>query len=150
MRLKSTQCADSAVLCWFCRWDSSAASVADTEASGASGRDLASSSIGSSSSLSSSRYGSGSGYSVDSELAQQQEKQQAVLEAYGTPGQPSQLALLCFEDVIQPGVPTTVQQLQSGSWSDAGGLWGRRAVDAPKDVIMLTGWCLLTCDLECD
>jgi hypothetical protein len=105
--------------------------------------DLASSSISSSSSSSggsSSRFSSSSGYSVDSELARQGEKQQAALEAYGSPGQPTQLALLCFEDVIQAGVPAAVQQLQSGAWStDSGGLWGRRAADAPKDVVMLTG-----------
>lgn len=73
-------------------------------------------------------------FPVDSELALQQQQQQAVLQAYGMPGQPQQLALLCFEDVIQSGVPAAVQQLQSGSWSAV-----RRAADAAKDVVMLTG-----------
>jgi hypothetical protein len=79
--------------------------------------------------------------------------------SYGPPGQPSHMALLCFEDVIQAGVPATVQQLQSGSWSSSrwrgSGSWllGSNTAATEKDVVMLTGetgfrpwvckvWCL--------
>jgi hypothetical protein len=125
------------------RWDSVASSTSTTpsDVPRLTLGDL-SSSASESSSLASNRSSSSSSsssYSVDSELARQGQQQQAALEAYGTPGQPSQLALLCFEDVIQPGVPTAVEQLQSGSWSSSSSVWGRRAVDAPKDIVMLTG-----------
>jgi hypothetical protein len=67
--------------------------------------------------------------------------------SYGPPGQPSHMALLCFEDVIQAGVPATVQQLQSGSWSSSRwrGSWllGSSPAAAEKDVVMLTGGCVL-------
>jgi hypothetical protein len=69
--------------------------------------------------------------------------------SYGPPGQPSHMALLCFEDVIQAGVPATVQQLQSGSWSSSrwrgSGSWllGSSPAAAEKDVVMLTGGCNL-------
>jgi hypothetical protein len=65
--------------------------------------------------------------------------------SYGPPGQPSHMALLCFEDVIQAGVPATVQQLQSGSWSSSrwrgSGSWllGSRPAATEKEVVMLTG-----------
>uniref|UniRef100_A0A383V263 P-type ATPase A domain-containing protein n=1 Tax=Tetradesmus obliquus TaxID=3088 RepID=A0A383V263_TETOB len=65
--------------------------------------------------------------------------------SYGPSGQPSHMALLCFEDVIQAGVPATVQQLQSGSWSSSrwrgSGSWllGSSPAAAEKDVVMLTG-----------
>jgi hypothetical protein len=65
--------------------------------------------------------------------------------SYGPPGQPSHMALLCFEDVIQAGVPATVQQLQSGSWSSSrwrgSGSWllGSNTAATEKDVVMLTG-----------
>jgi hypothetical protein len=120
------------------RWDSVASSTGTAPEVSPLALGGLSSSGSDSSSLASNRSSS-SGYSVDSEIARQGQQQQAALEAYGTPGQPSQLALLCFEDVIQPGVPTAVQQLQSGSWSSSGSVWGRRAVDAPKDIVMLTG-----------
>jgi hypothetical protein len=67
--------------------------------------------------------------------------------SYGPPGQPSHMALLCFEDVIQAGVPAAVQQLQSGSWSGSrwrgSGSWllGSSPAAAAKDVVMLTGGC---------
>jgi hypothetical protein len=67
--------------------------------------------------------------------------------SYGPPGQPSHMALLCFEDVIQAGVPATVQQLQSGSWSSSSwrgsGSWllGSSPAATQKDVVMLTGEC---------
>ncbi|KAF6263311.1 hypothetical protein COO60DRAFT_1635329 [Scenedesmus sp. NREL 46B-D3] len=65
--------------------------------------------------------------------------------SYGPPGQPSHLALLCFEDVIQAGVPAAVRQLQSGSWSSSSwrgsGSWllGSSPAATTKDVVMLTG-----------
>lgn len=125
-------------------WDLASASSTGTEAA-AQGL---SSSSSSSSSLGSARTSS-SGFTVDSELARQEQQQQQELRAYGSPGQPSQLVLLCFEDVIQAGVPTAVQQLQSGSWSAIGGgggssssWWGRSSADAAKDVVMLTGVCV--------
>lgn len=73
-------------------------------------------------------------------------------QQYGSPGQPDQLVLLCFEDVIQSGVPAAVQQLQSGSWSSRWGsgssrwLLGNTVAAAKKDVIMLTGKGLITGD----
>lgn len=100
------------------------------------------------------------------EPAQQQQQQhsqpsseQHHQQQYGTPGQPSQLALLCFEDVIQSGVPAAVQQLQSGKWSKRmfGGssrwLLGSAVATPEKEVVMLTGrldWqaiCGLWCEL---
>jgi cation transport ATPase len=53
------------------------------------------------------------------------------------PGQPgSQLSMLCFEDVIQAGVPAAVQQLQSGGWCSS---WLQPAASSKKSVVMLTG-----------
>lgn len=131
------------------RWDEASSLGTGTDSGPL--RDIDSSTIssrssslaGSSGSRSSSSSGvsSSSGWTVDSELARQQQQQQRVLQAYGSPGQPTQLALLCFEDIIQPGVPAAVQQLQSGSWSDgsSSSWWGRGSSNAAKDVVMLTG-----------
>jgi Cd2+/Zn2+-exporting ATPase len=44
---------------------------------------------------------------------------------------PLQVAVLCYEDIIQQGVAQAVQQLRSGTWAD-GSL-------QPKQVVMLTG-----------
>lgn len=49
---------------------------------------------------------------------------------------PRQMAMLCFEDIIQSGVPAAVQQLQSGHWAKS---WLSSSGKHAKDVIMLTG-----------
>ncbi len=51
-----------------------------------------------------------------------------------------QIAMLCFDDVVMPGVPAAVAALRTGSWSRSG--WLRRGAPAParaKRVVMLTG-----------
>jgi hypothetical protein len=81
----------------------------------------------------------GSSSSTSKDAAGSVPKQQPALAEFGVPCQPSQLALLCFEDVVQAGVPSAVAALQSGSWA-AGGWWGRsRGLASAKDVVMLTG-----------
>jgi hypothetical protein len=69
---------------------------------------------------------SSGGGGMEAATSNQQQQQQ--------PG--SQLSMLCFEDVIQEGVPGAVQQLQSGGWCSS---WLQPAASSKKSVVMLTG-----------
>jgi hypothetical protein len=100
------------------------------------------------------------GQAASSSLSEQEQQEQ---QQYGVPGQPDQIALLCFEDVIQSGVSAAVHQLQDGSWQSSSSSWGRKwltlgvggSTPAAKDVVMLTGqrqlkaalpacWCMVS------
>jgi hypothetical protein len=50
------------------------------------------------------------------------------------------VALLCFEDVIQPGTRRSVRALQQGAWR-RGEAGGRGHTQDQKNVVMLTGGC---------
>lgn len=74
--------------------------------------------------------------------AEQQQQQIGLQESLGTAGTVLHLSLLCFDDVIQPGVKAAVAALQSGAWRR--GAWTTAAtVAGEKDVVMLTGGCVI-------